>query len=1006
MGSDRARVSYDERQQYRSVVMQQGRVTLEADWNEAQVIAGEETRAEALDFVGPAGTPDNGYAVSFGAPGFDFNAGPGTMYTGGIRSSLPEAVQYSQQSDWLDTAIDPDWVPLPTQSPGNEYVYLLLREQEVSAVEDSDLKDVALGGPDTAQRTRLIQHIVRLATDGKDCPAGLASATARWAAEGLTFNPATMRLHSLASLLVGFTNNGGTPTPCDPTAQGGYLGADNQLIRVQIARAIPGRGPEPASGQLLWGYDDASFLYRVDVADPQTLKLQSAPVDASHWPNAGQAVEVLMACATLANGEFVAAPSGFVTTSAAYDPDKLTLSLQGALPAVYGDGNPDDPHPPQVFLRVWQEVLPFTASTPVPLDGTGLQVTLQTDNNSPFHAGDFWMFAVRPATPKQVYPERYLTQPQPAEGPREWVCPLAVIGWNPSGGGTLLADCRNQFDNLVDLARRKLGGCCTVNVSPSDLKGAVTLQTILDKFRGSAGANICLMPGVYNLAAPLQLTVDHSHFTIEACAGGAIFQAAKGSEAAFVKGMVIVNAAQQLKFRGIEFRLPLAPFAIVTGTAQAEVFVSIGLRPAGCTQFEVEDCQFDFPPAPQAAQVAVGILAAGECVGLKVDRNQFVIQNPIGAAPALFTFTSAFAMLPTTVSTSISLTDPVKPGTTASVVAAFLHDALFRDNLFDGLTVPVLVYADCGLVRFEANTVRNSTSGIAILSLPALAGVQNLASLTTASAAATTGAVLVDTILSTLAIAPVQLGTAVLRGFPLPEKFDLANAIALTVPKPTTTPVNTGILQSVFTRALDSVTPAPVKTDRKQKSAAAEAVVELAPGLQVEAVSLPNLNVTVLNQSYSTIEGLAFAKPIARGVPLALEFDENDISTLLARAQSGVALLVWNLGKDDRDSVTASGGTFTGARATGPVSLILGVSRCMHTGNMVLNEAIQANLNEPIQSLWLLPLQVTSTVTNKPASATAITGNVFRGRAILPLRDLIPEPPAPMDTWHFFNAET
>ena len=44
MGSDRARVSYDPNQHYRSVVMQQGRVTLEADWNENQAIFGEELR--------------------------------------------------------------------------------------------------------------------------------------------------------------------------------------------------------------------------------------------------------------------------------------------------------------------------------------------------------------------------------------------------------------------------------------------------------------------------------------------------------------------------------------------------------------------------------------------------------------------------------------------------------------------------------------------------------------------------------------------------------------------------------------------------------------------------------------------------------------------------------------------------------------------------------------------------------------------------------------------------
>src|SRR5471030_1229084 len=105
MGSDRARNSYDERQQYRSVVMQQGRVTLEADWNEAQVIAGEEARKEILDIVGTAGTPDNGYAITFPTelPAFDFQAGAGTMYVGGMRAALPAPVQYSQQSDWLES---------------------------------------------------------------------------------------------------------------------------------------------------------------------------------------------------------------------------------------------------------------------------------------------------------------------------------------------------------------------------------------------------------------------------------------------------------------------------------------------------------------------------------------------------------------------------------------------------------------------------------------------------------------------------------------------------------------------------------------------------------------------------------------------------------------------------------------------------------------------------------------------------------------------------------------
>src|SRR5262249_14229321 len=295
MGSDRARVSNDPRQEYRSVVMQQGRVTLEADFNEEVAIAGEELLEETLDIVGPSGTPndDEGYLVTpLSTPPFDFSISQGTMYVGGLRVSTPAPggglpeLQYSQQMEWLDHSDpsgDADWVDPSQNPPTSEFIYLFLREQEVSAVEDSDLKDVALGGPDTAQRTRLVQHIVR--RPGTDCDNGLTSAKLNWASQGLNFELKTMRLLSWGRLQVGFTGQAPPPDPCEPQAQGGYLGADNQLIRVQISGVgqnisstnLPQLG---SANRLLWGYDDASFLYRVDVINSTTLHLETAPVDA------------------------------------------------------------------------------------------------------------------------------------------------------------------------------------------------------------------------------------------------------------------------------------------------------------------------------------------------------------------------------------------------------------------------------------------------------------------------------------------------------------------------------------------------------------------------------------------------------------------------------------------------------------------------------------------------------------------------------------------------------
>jgi hypothetical protein len=476
MGSDRARVTYDPRQQYRSVVMQQGRVTLEADWNEAQQITEEEIRREALDIVGSCGTPDDGYRVvlptSPVTPPYDFSVTDGTMYVGGLRAHVYESVQYSNQQDWRDYSSDPDWVDPSNTPPPNEFVYLFLREQEVSAVEDSDLKDIALGGPDTAQRTRVLQRIVRVGCTGTDCTSGLFAAERNWQNEGLHFDAADMRLKSWGGLEVRFSNQAQEKNLCQPQAQGGYLAPDNQLIRVQITCNDPKKGLK-----FVWGFDDASFLYKVQVdpGNPQQLNLQTIPVDAEHQPASNQAVEVLPTAADLPNGGVVAATSGIVfTLNDNYDPDSQSIQVPTGVTLPTGYATP----PEQLFLRVWQEEVTFDAGNAYPLGTTGVTVTLRTQNNHKFHIGDYWMFAVRPATPQTVYPERYQNGFQPPEGPRLWACPLGVISWSGTTG-TLASDCRNQFTNLVNLSKR-WQGCCTVTVRPQDLTGRTTLQSIVD----------------------------------------------------------------------------------------------------------------------------------------------------------------------------------------------------------------------------------------------------------------------------------------------------------------------------------------------------------------------------------------------------------------------------------------------------------------------------------------------------------------------------------------------
>lgn len=821
MSSDQAKISYDKKQQYRAVVMQQGRVTVEADWNEAQQINNEEIRQEACDFVGPCGTPNNGYEItqtsinSTSLPPFDFTVGAGTMYVDGLRVHLDKPVQYGTQQEWLDHKTDPDWVnpsSLTNSDTQQEFVYLYLREQEVSAVEDSSLREVALGGPDTAQRLRLIQHIVRLNTpQATDCCSAIKVAADNWEHKGLNFHKSTLRLKSWGTLKVAFQNLNSSSDPCNPEAHGGYLEADNQLIRIQISP----NSNLANTWKLVWGFDNASFLYRVDPVDKdnQTLRLQSRPIDAFHELRANQAVEVLQAAVLLSNGEYIAAATGFVTTlTTPYNHETQTVSLANPFPSDYLETD-QIPRPP-LFLRVWEEELPFTPETPVVLGKTGLQVILRSSSAGKlFHVGDYWSIAVRPNTPTEVYPHRYLENYQPPDGPRLWVCPLAVINWeqqmdNCNGDLVklqILDDCRKLFDNLVDLTKRKLSGCCTVNIRPEDVTGNNTLQSILDQYYGSntlpQQITICLMPGTYSLATPLRINPEHSNLTLEGCNNGVIIQADTTTDhSLFLDGLIVLTQANHVTLRNLQLELPLVPFTKAASNFEnmnlellstlqqlrlPNLRTAIGIRPISCANLTIENCVFHFPLRANFDVFEAGIFAGGKCDGLKVQGNRFLCEetrtpdsgslipvSPVvrvetpaaktaipestkanstsiraSASDSVTSSSSEFTM-PTSPSSSpdinslstlrwpsrlifgylmlpsgILASTSSEPTSTQSssrergqVMGALLQDAIFRDNLFEGLTFATFVISD-GTVKFESNTVRKCVAGIWLESL-------------------------------------------------------------------------------------------------------------------------------------------------------------------------------------------------------------------------------------------------------------------------------------------------
>lgn len=690
MTSDRARISWDRTREWRAVVAQQGRVTLEADVNEASTIAQEGRREEILDIVGPMGTPDNGYAVS-DAGGGAIALTPGTLYLGGWRLALDKPLVSSAQPDWLDA-------PKDTPKDGPEAVLLRASEQEVVAVEDQALREVALGGPDTAARTRLLQHVIRVPVKATDCAGAAKEIGEELAAQGLALDPHSLQLLSTARLKVGFVPPDPLPGPCDPPAQGGYLGADNQLIRVTVTDFDPKTG----KGTFLWGWNNASFLYRATAVAANTLVLATDPLDAEHTPRVGQPVEVLRTRVALGGADYIAAPEGEVRAPTAYIAKDRTLTLPSGVPAAYVN----DPNGP-VFVRLWEAQADFTSGQPALLDPSGLQVTI-TMTGWPKVAGrPFWTFAVRPSTPIAVYPARYGQAPQPPEGPREWLGELAVIGWK-DGKFQLLEDCRLPF---LPLTQQTNDGCCAIVLDPGALTAGHNLQHVIDEATKNGPATIALRPGQYVLDEPLRLGPQHRGLVLEGCRDGAVLRAAKGAEEAFAEGVIVMLHADEVVLRDLRIEMPLAPWKFSSRLKKTGgAFVSVGIMAVHCAVLRIERCLFRYHIPAGAHLAAVGVYARSECWGLELHDNLFLRDEEYQENEEFERYLLGYALTPDTTQTTQLSRDGVKAAATASP-DAWLDDALIQGNRFDGLTLPVLIMAGLGRIDCIANEVRNCAGG-------------------------------------------------------------------------------------------------------------------------------------------------------------------------------------------------------------------------------------------------------------------------------------------------------
>src|SRR5713226_4846189 len=508
---DISRDATDLRKHYDRVHMQQGRVLTDDDYNEGERLDAEDSRRVRVDVIGPAGSPDDGFKLK--VVGTELTLSAGTFYAGGLRLELENDEAFNLQKDWLQQGASPGEKLSAPAGAQFDFVWLDVWQQPVSAVEDKELFEAALGGADTSARIRTMRRARVLSNVGDvDCADAWTQLLTSLNSEG-TIN-GDFELVPTAILKVEPDGTKVTDDLCSPPVNGGYLGAENQAIRVQIV----------GTNQFTWGFDNGAPLYRVKLLPDSNgllrkIHMLTLPKDQAHYPLEGQVIELLPWSALLSNGQKNAELSGFMATvNGGYNPDTQDLhidtapgdetepplgtpfcqrwSLRSDSAAIKNEDPTEDVY---LYMRVWNRgadttspaAIGFVPGTAVSLAKTGLKVTFSGTN---LRKNDFWIIAVRPETPDAVVPWELSTGRAP-HGVRRWIAPLGVIHWpGPNQAPEVVDDCRPTFLPLT-----RIKGCCSYTVGDGTHSYG-NFSKIQDAVNAlpAKGGQVCVLTGVYN----------------------------------------------------------------------------------------------------------------------------------------------------------------------------------------------------------------------------------------------------------------------------------------------------------------------------------------------------------------------------------------------------------------------------------------------------------------------------------------------------------------------------
>ncbi len=501
MSFDASRFFFDPTRDYLGVVMQQGRVQLDSDWNEWLMELLRRLQAGTMDLVGRTGVPattPSGFKINAYSVGtsLQISIGCGRIYVDGLLAENhgaaaqsqwdPALAEYSAAPQLPNTSeVDVDYTQQPYYSPGalsaaqnagKQYlVYLDVWQRDVSAVQDTNLIDPAVGIETTARRQTVWQvkllDVTTLEFTGvtPDAPiAGLVAtdpAIAPWAA----------LLQPSGALLTNGTGGAQitAQTACALSPTSGYTGLENQLYRVEVHQVTPATATVAASATFKWSRENGSVVTLVTgIATLATngasqLTVQSLGRDQVLGFTPGDWVEITDDILELSG---LAGELHLITT---VEPQGRTITLDSAVSAANFpvSGNLTDARR-HTRVRRWDQSgavyfsdgstiivdldqadasgsLPGTKGIPIPPSGTALLlesgITVAFDlarSGGFFQPGDFWTFAARTADSSI----QTLTAAAP-QGPHHHYARLATVDFAFSP--PVVTDCRRVMPSLA-----------------------------------------------------------------------------------------------------------------------------------------------------------------------------------------------------------------------------------------------------------------------------------------------------------------------------------------------------------------------------------------------------------------------------------------------------------------------------------------------------------------------------------------------------------------------------